>query len=80
LPIPYHADGEAIRLWSHEDMQQIVQEADRHIAYHRVYFNLLREWIRRTRYPDFLGIDYGDALPDDLAGYMAKMMERNTRR
>ena len=74
LAIPYHADGEPIRLWSHDDVQKILQEADRHITYHRVYFNLLREWIHRTSYPEFLGIDYGDALPDDLAKSMAEIL------
>ena len=41
--MPYHADGEAMRLWSRDDIQKILQVADRHITYHRVYFNLLRE-------------------------------------
>jgi hypothetical protein len=72
--IPYHADGEAIRLWSHDDVQKILQEADRHIAYHRVYFSLLREWMRRTSYPEFLGIDYGNPLPDDIAKSMAVIL------
>jgi hypothetical protein len=64
--MPYHADGEPMRLWSSDDVQKILQEADRHITYHHVYFSLLREWIRRASYPNFLGIDYGDVLPDDL--------------
>ena len=74
LAIPYHADGEAIRLWSRDDIQKILQEADRHIAYHQVYFSMLREWMRRTSYPEFLGIDYGDPLPDDLAKSMAEIL------
>jgi len=76
--IPYHADGEAIRLWSHDDVQKILQEADRHIAYHRVYFSLLREWIRRMSYPEFLGIDYGVPLPDDLAKSMIGILASTT--
>jgi hypothetical protein len=75
---PYHADGEAIRLWSSDDMQKILQAADRHITYHRVYFSLLREWVRRTSYPDFLCIDYDDALPDDLSSKMAGILENTT--
>ena len=63
--MPYHANGEPMRLWSREDMQKVWQATDRHITYHRVYFSLLREGIRRTGYPDFWGIDYGNALPDD---------------
>jgi hypothetical protein len=35
----------------------------------------LREWIRRTDYPDFLGIDYGNALPDDLAQQMMEVLQ-----
>lgn len=73
--IPYHADGEAIRLWSHDDVQKIVREAGRHITYHRIYYSLLREWVRRTAYSEFLGIDYGDALPDDLAKSMTEVLE-----
>ena len=73
--IPYHADGEAIRLWSRDDVQKILQEAERHTTYHRVYFSLLREWLRRTSYPEFLGIDYGDPLPDDLAKNMTEMLK-----
>ena len=73
--MPYHADGEAMRLWTVDDMQKILQAADRHVMEHRVYFSLLREWLRRTSYPDFLGIDYGDALPDDLAQNMAGILE-----
>jgi hypothetical protein len=76
--IPYHADGEPIRLWSHDDVQKILQEADRHTAYHRVYFSLLREWLRRMSYPEFLGIDYGDALPDDLAQSMMEVLKSTT--
>gem|GEM_PF-4384087 len=38
--IPYHADGEAIWHWSCEDVQNILHEADCHIANH-VYFSLL---------------------------------------
>ena len=72
--IPYHADGEPIRLWSPDDVQAILQAADHHVTYHRVYYSLLREWIRRTAYPEFLGIDYGDALPDDLAQSMAVIL------
>ena len=73
--MPYHADGEPIRHWSSDDVQKILHEADRHIMYHRVYFSLLREWLRRTSYPDFLGIDYGDALPDDLAQKMVEILQ-----
>jgi hypothetical protein len=72
--IPYHADGESFRLWSHDDVQKIFQAADRHIMYHRVYYSLLREWIRRTSYPEFLGINYGNALPDDLTRSMAEVL------
>jgi hypothetical protein len=78
--ILYHAVGEAIRLWSADDVQKILQEADRHIAYHRVYFSLLREWIRRMSYPEFLGIDYGDPLPDDLTKSMAEILKSSTKR
>jgi hypothetical protein len=35
---------------------------------------MLREWMRRTSYPEFLGIDYGDPLPDDLAKSMAEIL------
>ncbi|MCL2745404.1 MAG: hypothetical protein FWE67_16310 [Planctomycetaceae bacterium] len=76
--IPYHADGEAMRLWSVDDVQAILQAADRRVMYHRVYFSLLHEWLRRTAYPEFLGIDYGDALPDGLARSMAGIMESTT--
>jgi hypothetical protein len=55
-----------------------LQEADRYIAYHRVYFSLLREWLRRTRYPEFLEIDYGDPLPDDFAKNMAAVLKSTT--
>ena len=57
--MPYHADGEAVRLWTSDDVQKILQEADRHITYHRVYFSLLCERSRQMAYPEFLGIDYG---------------------
>jgi hypothetical protein len=76
--MPYHADGESVRLWSRDDLQMILQMADRHISYHRVYFSLLREWVRRTSYPDFLAINYGDALPEDLAKNMGGILEGNT--
>ena len=72
--IPYHADGEPMRLWSGNDIQKILQSADDHVMHHRVYYNLLREWVRRTSYPEFLRIDYGDALPDDLARTMAAIL------
>jgi hypothetical protein len=72
--IPYHADGEPMRLWSADDMRKIVQEADAHIEYHRTYFNQLWEWMRRTEYPDFLGMEYGDALPGDLAETMKTIL------
>jgi hypothetical protein len=76
--IPYHADGEPMKLWSGSDIQKILQAADRHITHHRVYFSLLREWMRRTGYPDFLRIDYGSALPDDLALNMTEVCARCT--
>ena len=72
--MPYHADGEPIRLWPRDDIQKILPEANRHIAYHQVYHSLLREWTRRTGCPDFLGIDYGDALPDNLAQNLAEIL------
>ena len=72
--IPYHADGEPMRLWSGSDIQKILQSSDDHIMHHRVYYNLLREWVRRTSYPEFLDIDYGDALPDDLAQNLATIL------
>ena len=71
--MPYHADGESVRLWTSGDIQKIAQEADQHIAYHRTYFSLLSEWMRRTSYPEFLGIDCGDMLPDDLARSMTEI-------
>ena len=43
--------------------------------HHRVYYSLLREWIRRTGYPDFLKIDYGNVLPDDLAENMSVILQ-----
>ena len=43
--------------------------------HHQVYYCLLCEWIRRTGYPDFLKIGYGDELPDDLAENMAVMLQ-----
>ena len=78
--IPYHADGEPMRLWSGSDIQKILQSADDHIMHHRVYYSLLREWVRRTGYPEFLDIDYGDALPDDLARTMTVIETAGVRR
>jgi len=73
--MPYHADGESMRLWSRDDVETILHEVDHHIMYHHVYYSLLREWICRTSYPDFTTINYGDALPDDLARSMTVLLE-----
>jgi len=78
--MPYHVDGESVRLWSRDGMQNILHEVDRHIAYHQVYYSLLPEWICRTGYPDFRGIGYGDALPDDLAESMVMVLAGDMKR
>jgi hypothetical protein len=74
LAIPYHADGEPMRLWSEKDMRRIIEESERHVLYHRMYFNQLREWVLRTDYPDWLRMEYESDLSDDMAESMQTML------
>ncbi|MBQ8511926.1 MAG: hypothetical protein IJ497_04875 [Clostridia bacterium] len=72
---PYHADGKACVLYSAEDLNNIVETATYHVAWHTTYCNMLRVWIGRETDTDVInGIYYGIALPEDLAAKMNELV------
>ena len=72
---PYHADGEACRVYPAADILAIGDALTAHKLYHTTYCNLLFQWLARcgTR-EEIAAVYYGAQLPDDLAETMTEVL------
>lgn len=72
--VPYHADGELCRMYPAAEFTALALSATAHVFYHRTYCNHVNAWINRAGLEELAGIDYGAALPEDLAQSMAAIL------
>jgi len=62
--IPYHADGEEIRMFSADEMTELVHAADTHKTYQLVYHNALKKWVESLkRVASIREVVYGCKIP-----------------
>ena len=62
----YHSKGEPFRYYSKEEMQLIIDAANRHILYHNSYFNSLRNYINSLENIEEVdSIYYGQDFPNE---------------
>ena len=62
--VPYHADGEEFKYYSAEDIVCIFEHVERHVLFHRTYFNSLCTYIRSLNtIADLQTITYGIDIP-----------------
>lgn len=73
---PYHANGQLCRMFSAEELQDIVQASTEFIVYHTTLCNHLLTWVRRvTTIEELQQITYSiDNLPEDLALNMQNVL------
>lgn len=70
----YHADGEAMRVYTADEITVIAAAATEWVTVNTTYYDLLKEWMARETDPDKLGtIKYGSKLPDDLMTQLADL-------
>ena len=63
----YHADGEAMRVYTADEITAIAAAATEWFSINTAYYDLLKAWVTRETDVDKLGaIKYGSKLPDDL--------------
>ena len=68
----YHSKGEPFRYYSKEEMQLIIDAANRHILYHNSYFNSLRDYINSLEnIKEVDSIYYGQDFPH---GYKSEVL------
>ena len=73
--IPYHADGEACKYYSAEDISAIVQAATAFKAYHTTYYNSLKSYINSLdSIEDIRNIYYGIEIPADYQSEILRDM------
>ena len=61
----YHSKGEPFRYYSKEEMQLIIDVANKHILYHNSYFNSLRDYINSLeKVEEVDSIYYGQDFPN----------------
>lgn len=73
---PYHADGKLCRMFSAEEIVNLVNASIQHKVYHTTLCNHLLTWVRRAQSVDEIdGIIYTkDNLPEDLAENMNNIL------
>lgn len=70
----YHADGEAMRVYTADEIIAIAAAATEWVTVNTTYYDLLKVWVARETDPDKLGaIKYGSKLPDDLMTQLADL-------
>ena len=62
----YHSKGEPFRYYSKEEMQLIIDAANKHILYHNSYFNSLKDYINSLeKIEEVDSIYYGQDFPNE---------------
>lgn len=70
----YHADGEAMRVYTANEITTIAAAATEWVTVNTAYYDLLKAWVARETDADKLGtIKYGSKLPDDLMTQLADL-------
>lgn len=78
--IPYHADAELCRIYSAEDINNIIRYATEFKMYHTTYFNSLKAYIQSLKSREDIGnINYGINIPDEYQSDVLKsiLLNRN---
>lgn len=75
--VVYHEDGKECQKFSAEDFIQIVKASRQHIKYHTTYFNILKNYIKKSRDAfEISSIIYGvDVLTLDTSAEARALME-----
>lgn len=61
--VPYHADGEVCKVFSADEMIELVESATQWVIYHTTYFNLLKHQILSMKDEESIeAVTYGTAL------------------
>lgn len=64
----YHADGEACRIFTAEEIIELYELMEAFIEYHTTYFNALKMYIKTLEYKsDLLKVEYGMEIPTNNA-------------
>lgn len=78
--IPYHADAELCRIYSAEDINNIIRYATEFKMYHTTYFNSLKAYIQSLKSREDIGnINYGINIPEEYQSDVLKsiLLNRN---
>lgn len=71
--IPYHADGQLCKIFSAEDMDNIIQTATMFKTYHTTYYNSLKSYIQSLDTREEIGkVSYGMNIPDEYQSEVLK--------
>lgn len=71
--IPYHADGQLCKIFSAEDMTNIIQMATTFKTYHTTYYNSLKSYIQSLDTREEIGkVSYGMNIPDEYQSEVLK--------
>jgi hypothetical protein len=64
--IPYHAKNSEAKMFSNEDMKNIISSASKHRIYHTTYVNALKNYVQNLKDLNSLaGIYYGMPIPEE---------------
>ena len=75
--IPYHADGEASKFYTAQEIKQIAAEAASFKNYHLAYYNSLKAYINSLEtIEDIAAITYGISIPDNYKTDVLKLLEQ----
>ena len=73
--IPYHADGQLCKIFSAEDMTNIIQMATTFKTYHTTYFNALKNYVNSLDdIHQIAEIQYGIELPEEYQSEVLKAL------
>lgn len=75
----YHSDGNTYRVFDAYEMKLISDSADKHIQYHRTYFNILKSYVTSLTSVDAVNdIIYGSKLPSELESKLNLLINNST--
>lgn len=73
----YHSDGNSYRQFDANEMKLISDSADKHIQYHRTYFNILKSYVTSlTSVSEINSVTYGATLPSEFESKLIILNEQ----
>lgn len=76
--IPYHPDGGDFRIFSSDEMVQIINAANAHKTYQLAYFNSLKKWVNAlSRISSIQAVTYGSEIPKKYVSSFLKSLEED---